>query len=68
MGGAVEEGRSAWPAVECSKSEAAAAGGERERARVDFLRRGPRDDWSFAHCALGWRWGLGLLGLEAWSM
>lgn len=24
------EGRSAWPAVECSKSEAAAAGGERE--------------------------------------
>jgi hypothetical protein len=62
----VGEGRSAWPAVECRKSEAAAAaGGEREEARVDYLRRGPRGGWSFALCALGWRWGWGLLGLEA---
>ena len=44
------EGRSAWPAVECSKSEAAAAGGERERARVDFFAAGTSGWLKF--CAL----------------
>jgi hypothetical protein len=62
----VGEWRSAWPAVECSKSVAAAApGGERDGARVDLLRRGPRGGWGFALCALGWRWWPGGMGV-AW--